>query len=144
MKLVCKRIFFHQYLWYTRDWGLPWWLSGKQFACQCRKCRRRGFDPWVGKIPWKREWLTSPVFLPGKSHEQRTLAGYSSWGAKSQTQLSNWAWNEISRQGFLVPILPLTIHICSYALLSSSALQEGLRLYYKLCLSLYHLISSSL
>ena len=44
---------------------VPWWLSGKEFVCQCRKC---GFDPWVGKIPWRRKWQPMPVFLPGKSH----------------------------------------------------------------------------
>ena len=59
--------------------GLPWWLSGKEFACQCRRCR---FDPWVGKIPWSRKWQPSPVFLPGKSHRQRNLAGYSPRGCK--------------------------------------------------------------
>ena len=40
------------------------------------------FDPWVGKIPWRRKWQPTPVFLPGKSHGQRSLAGYSSWGHK--------------------------------------------------------------
>ena len=45
--------------------------SGKESACQCRRCKRRGFDPWVGKIPWRRKWQPTPVFLPGKSHEQR-------------------------------------------------------------------------
>ena len=44
--------------------------------------RRCGFDPWVGKIPWKRAWQPTPVFLPGKSHGQRSLAGYSPWGHK--------------------------------------------------------------
>ena len=47
------------------------------------------FDPWVRKIPWRREWLPTPVFSPGKFHEQRSLAGYSPWGHKSWTQLSN-------------------------------------------------------
>ena len=41
-----------------------------------------GFDLWVGKIPWRREWLPTPVFLPGKSHGQRSLAGYSPWDGK--------------------------------------------------------------
>ena len=41
--------------------GLPWWLSGKQSTCQCR---RLGFSPWVGKIPWRRKWQPTPVFLP--------------------------------------------------------------------------------
>ena len=40
-------------------------------------CRRPQFNPWVRKIPWRREWLPTPVFLPGESHEQRSLAGYS-------------------------------------------------------------------
>ena len=37
------------------------------------------FDPWVGKISWRRAWQPTPVFLPGKSHGQRYLAGYSLW-----------------------------------------------------------------
>ena len=40
-------------------------------------CRRLGFNPWVGKIPWRREWLPTPVFLPGEFHGQRSLEGYS-------------------------------------------------------------------
>ena len=59
--------------------GLPWWLSGEKPACQCR---RRGLNPWIGKIPWRRKWQPTPVFLPGKSHGQRSLAGYSPWGRK--------------------------------------------------------------
>ena len=44
--------------------------------------RRPGFDPWVGKIPWRRKWQPSPVFLPGESHGQRSLVGYRPWGHK--------------------------------------------------------------
>ena len=44
------------------------------------------FDPWVGKIPWRKEWLPTPVFLPGGFHGQRSLAGYSPWVTKSQTR----------------------------------------------------------
>ena len=62
---------------------LPRWLSGKESACQSRKCRRRGFDPWVRKIPWSRTWQPTPVFLPGESHRQWSLAGYSPWGPKA-------------------------------------------------------------
>ena len=54
-------------------------VSGKESACQCR---RHGFNHWVWKIPWKREWLPTPVFLPGESHGQRSLMGYSPWGPK--------------------------------------------------------------
>ena len=60
-------------------WGLPWWLSGKESACQCRRLR---FSPWVRKIPWRRKWQPTQVFLPGKSHGQRSLAGYSPRGHK--------------------------------------------------------------
>ena len=58
--------------------GLPWWLSGKESTC---RWRRRGFDPWVRKIPWRKKWQPTPVFLPGKSHGQ-SLVGYSPWGHK--------------------------------------------------------------
>ena len=46
---------------------------------------RPGFHPWVGKMPWRREWLPIPVFLPGESHGQRSLVGYSSWGHKDSS-----------------------------------------------------------
>ena len=70
--------------WLQKGWcvflsGLPWWLSGKESACQCR---RHEFNPWVGKIPWRKNWQPTPVFLPGKSHGQRSLVGYSPWGCK--------------------------------------------------------------
>ena len=68
--------------------GLPLWHSGKESACQCRRYNRCMFNPWIGKIPWSRKWQTAPVFLPGKSHGQRNLAGYSPWGPKSVTWLN--------------------------------------------------------
>ena len=46
------------------------------------QCRRPGFDPWVGKIPWRRKWQPMPVFLPGESHGRRSLVGSSLWGHK--------------------------------------------------------------
>ena len=49
----------------------------KESACQCKRCKSRGFSPWVGKIPWSRKWQPTPVFLPRESHTQRSLAGYS-------------------------------------------------------------------
>ena len=58
---------------------LLWWLSNKESTCQCRRCR---FYPWSRKIPWKRKWQPTPVFLPGKSHGQRSLKGYSPWTHK--------------------------------------------------------------
>ena len=44
--------------------------------------RRVGFDPWVGKIPWRRKWQPISVFSPGQFHGQRSLANYSPWGSK--------------------------------------------------------------
>ena len=58
--------------------GSPDGSAGKESTCN----RRRAFDPWVGKIPWRREWQPTPVFLPEKAHGQRSLAGYSPWGRK--------------------------------------------------------------
>ena len=55
----------------------------------CPQHRRPRFNPWTGKIPWKRKGLPTPVFWPGKSHGQRSLVGYSPWVTKSQTRLSN-------------------------------------------------------
>ena len=61
--------------------------SGKKPACQCRRHKNCGFDPWIGKIPWRRAQQPTPVFLPGESHGQRSLEGYSLRVAKSRTQL---------------------------------------------------------
>ena len=48
----------------------------------CLQCRRPGFDPWSGKIPWRRKWQPTPVFLPGESHGWRSLVGCSPRGHK--------------------------------------------------------------
>ena len=64
----------------VQEYGLSKWLNGKESACQGRRC---GFDPWVGKIPWGRKWQPTPVFLPEKSHGQKSLEGYSLRGRKS-------------------------------------------------------------
>ena len=66
--------------WAVRD--SPGGSDGKESACQCRRHKRCGFDPWVRKIPWRRKWQPTPVSLPGKSHRQKSLAGYSPWGRK--------------------------------------------------------------
>ena len=62
--------------------GFPGGPSGKESACQCRKCKRYGFNPWVRKIPYKRKLQPTPVFSPGNFHGQRSLVGYSPWGHK--------------------------------------------------------------
>ena len=57
-------------------------FSGDSVVRICLLCRRPRFSLWVGKIPWRRKWLPTPLFLPGKSHGQWKLAGYSPWGHK--------------------------------------------------------------
>ena len=62
--------------------NFPRGSAGKEPACQCRRHRRHGFNPWVRKIPWRRKWQPTPVFFPEKSHGQRSLADYSPKGHK--------------------------------------------------------------
>ena len=66
--------------------GLPGWHCSKELTCQCRRLR---FDPWVAKIPWKKAWQPTPVVLPGESHGQRGLVGYSPWGRK-ESDTTEW------------------------------------------------------
>ena len=74
------------------DKGFPGSASGKESACQCRRCKRHRFDPLIEKILWSRKWPPTPVFLPRESHGQRSLAGYSPWGHKESdtTEQSQW------------------------------------------------------
>ena len=69
------RISFHS----SSSGVFPNGSAGKEPACQCRRPR---FNPWVGKIPWRRERLPMPVFLPGESHGLRSLVGYRPWGRR--------------------------------------------------------------
>ena len=62
--------------------GFPGGTSGKEPICQCSRHKRLRFDAWGEKIPWSRKWQPTPVFLPEKSHGQRSLAGYSPWDLK--------------------------------------------------------------
>ena len=64
--------------------GFPSSASGIEPAYQCRRHKRHEFDPWVGEILWRRKWQPTSVFLPAKSHGQRSLAGYSP-GSQSWT-----------------------------------------------------------
>ena len=81
------------------------WLDNptKKPACQSRSCRRCGFDPWV-KISWSRKWSPIPVFLPGESHGQRSLEGYSPRGHKELDTTE-------ANQSILSPLLQLFIII---------------------------------
>ena len=79
MKNMLMYLTFIKYLQCTTS--SPSGSSGKEPACQCRRHKRHKFDPWVGKIPWRRAQPT-PVFLSGESYGQRRLDGYSPWGHK--------------------------------------------------------------
>ena len=73
----------------VRALGLPGGASGKEPTRQCRRHKRPGFDTWVGKIPWRRAWQPTPVFLPGESYGQRSLAGYSPCGCR-ESDTTEW------------------------------------------------------
>ena len=104
---LCVLFGFWQLLFRTVSYGLPWWLSGEEFACQCRRGR---FHPWVRKFPWRREWLPAPVFLPGNSHRQRSLAGHGLSGRKRVRH------DLATKQQPLPPALPTPLS-CSSSLL---------------------------
>ena len=59
--------------------GFPGGTDSKEFTCNARDL---DINPVLGKSPWTREWLLTPVFLSGEFHGQRSLAGYSPWGHK--------------------------------------------------------------
>ena len=63
-------------------WGFSGGTNGKEPTCQCRRTKCLGFDPWVGKIPGRRAWQLTSVFLPGETLGQRSLASYNPWGCK--------------------------------------------------------------
>ena len=68
-------------------------VSGKEPNCQWRRHMRLRFDPWVMKFPWRRKWQPTPKFLPGESHGQRSLVGYSPWGCRESDMTEhacNW------------------------------------------------------
>ena len=73
------------------QWCRPKWCSGKESVCRCRRLKRHRFNIWVGKIPWRRKWQLTPVFLTEECHGQRSLAGYKEaldGVTKSRTQPS--------------------------------------------------------
>ena len=77
---------------------LPRWLRGKESARQCGRC---GFDPWTRKIPWRSKWWPAPVFLPGKSHWQRSLVAYSGSSRKELDTTSRLNHSSIKRTLFI-------------------------------------------
>ena len=113
---------------FSRSLGfLVWWASlvGLRWSRICLWCGRTGFDPWVGKVPWKKEWQPTPVFLPGDPHGQRSLAGYSpglgrSPGKRSGNPLQySCLENPMDRA-----VWQATVHV-----VAKSRTREGLTLY---------------
>ena len=83
-KRINKYNIYKQFL----GWGVS--LAGRDSPIwETHQCRRPGFDPGIRKIPWRRKWLPTPVFWPGKSHEQRSLVGYSPQGCK-ESDTTEW------------------------------------------------------
>ena len=83
--------------------SLPRWLRGKESpACQCRRHRRHRFNPWVSKIPCRRKWQLTPVFLPGKSHGQGSSQATVHKAAKSWPRLSEQQQHIIENEEFEV------------------------------------------
>ena len=72
--------------------GFPGSTSVKDLTCQCRRCKRLGFDPWIRKIPWSRKWHPTPIFLPEEFMGRRAWWPTVHEVAKSQTRLSTWAY----------------------------------------------------
>ena len=83
--------------------GFPGSASDKEPTCPFRRSKRCRFYPWVGKIPWRRAWQPTPVFLPGESHGQRSLEGYSLYIGlqKSQTWLKQLSMQGLSELKYL-------------------------------------------
>ena len=77
---------------------LSWWLGWQSI---CLRRGRPGFDPWAGQIPWRSKWQPIPVFLPGKSHGQRSLVGYSPRGRKELDPTERLHFQQVGKVGNL-------------------------------------------
>ena len=87
------------------------------------KSRRPGFDPWVGKIPSRRKWQPTPLFLPGEFHEQGSLVGYSPWGSK---ELDTMEWLTLSLMAQIVKNLPAVLKTGIQSLGQEDNLEKGM------------------
>ena len=109
---------------------LPRWHSGKESPCQCRRCNRHRFDPWVGKIPWSRKWQPTSVFMPGKFHGQRgAWQATVCWVTESDmtkhtcacAHTHSLSLSEFEKCRHLRP-QPRILHVCIHAQLLQSCL----------------------
>ena len=115
---------------YTAPWGFPGGANGKELAHQCKRQKRHGFDPWVRKIPWRRSWQPTPVFLPGESHGQGSLTSYSPWSCKESdtteacTHLVQ-ACSALSAPGWRLAASASSLHSALFAALCLSESHHG-------------------
>ena len=86
--------------------GLPRWC--RRSVCQCRRCQRHRFNPWVGKIPWSRKRQPAPVFLLGTFHGQRSLVGYSPWGCRELDTPEHISYRKLPALPQPTPLLSLS------------------------------------
>ena len=99
LRIGITRFFSFVFLFGEKEkFWLRWWRL-------CLQCRRPRFNPWVRRIPRLREWLHTPVFLPGASHGQRSLMGYSRWGCKVR---HDWATNTFMSYWITFPFTNFT------------------------------------
>ena len=90
------------------------WMDGWLAGCQCRRNERCRFDPWVGKIPYRRKWQPTLVFFPEEFHGQRILVGCSSWGGKesdrtAQSSLRLTSIESVMPSSYLILCRPLLL-----------------------------------
>ena len=99
---------------FSNIYGFLGGARGKEPTCQCKRRKRGRFDPWVRKIPWRRKWQPTPVFLPGgESHGQRSLGSYGPWGRKRVGH--DLATKQQQQQKLLIPswvISDRILHSC--------------------------------
>ena len=104
---VCYKEYLKNIVQLQYPLGFPGGSSGEESVCQNKSGRRRRFDPWVGKSPWRKKWQPTPVFFPEKSHGQRSLAAYSPWGHK-ELDTTEWLSMHTYNDIMLYPVTLLT------------------------------------
>ena len=96
---IFKTIFVQFFVFLSSDF-----LGGSDSKASACKCGRSGFDSWVGKIPWRRKWQSTPALLPGKYHGWKSMVGYNLWGCKESdmTERLHLTFTLYSCQLFLI------------------------------------------
>ena len=124
--MYIERYLYFNYSSYNRSYiysPIPGGDSGKEVTCQCRRPKRHGFDPCVGKVLWRREWQPTPVFFPGESHIQRSLVGYS---PQSCNELGVTEVTQHACTPFLLKIVHLEARYCLLSSLCTGYLEQYL------------------